>query len=117
MFPAGARSPEAPPTKNCRYEYAATLGSKVYPIGAPITPIQSHVWVRSATPTTTTANVRRECLTPEGYGDGDGRGDRPRRNGMSIEGFGIVIVGNANGVGFAGMTPISGDGAGSPSSG
>jgi hypothetical protein len=41
-----------------------------------------------------TANARRGCLTPEGYGAGDGLGELPCTNGMSNEGFGIVIVGN-----------------------
>ena len=36
---------------------------------------------------------------------------------MSIEGFGTVMVGNAKGVAGTGATPISKEGAGSPSSG
>ena len=46
-----------------------------------------------------------------------GVGDLPCRNGMSNDGFGIVIVGNWKRGDAVGSTPSSSDGAGSPSSG
>jgi hypothetical protein len=52
-----------------------------------------------------------------GYGAGDGLGELPWRNGMSIEGLGIVIVGNWKRGVDVGVTPNSEDGAGRPSSG
>ena len=68
-------------------------------------------------PIAMTASLRGRGFTPEDYGPVEGRGDLPRRNGISIDGFGIVIVGKSNRGAGEGATPTSVEGAGYPSSG